>query len=202
MSISSGFATYRGADDAPPGRQSPMKVVVSSPATFVFKFVAPVVWGGLWSCGTTLLLLAQTKATFSVRVWSFDIVKDHPVSWGGWASLGFLFLGGVVFRAVAFPLKRVALEGDHLLISNFVREISVPFTAVYAGGFDGGEINHRSLVVLVFRAPTSFGKSIKFVPASKESLSLLRARLRPELGAEVDPEAEAIAAELRGRGTA
>ena len=178
-----------------------MKIVVSSPWTFVYKTVVPAVWGGLWSYGTALLFLGKTTATFNVHLWSWHIVKDQTVSWGKWVFLGFLVLGGFIFSAVALPLKRVAVESDRLLISNYRREISVPFTNVYAGGFSDGQIDDSPVVELVFRSITPFGKSISFLPASKEALSILRARLRPELGAEVDPEAEAIAAELRGRGT-
>ena len=179
-----------------------MKVVVSSPWTFVFKWIFPAAWGGLWSYATASLFLGRATSTFSVHIWSWYIIRDEPVSWGRWVFRAFLVVGGLVFGAFAVPLKRVALQDDHLQISNYRREISIPFNNVHAGGFSGGEINQRPVVELVFRSTTAFGRSISFVPASREALSLLRARLRPELGAEVDPEAEAIAAELRGRGTA
>ncbi|HTR04435.1 MAG TPA: hypothetical protein VMN82_14685 [Thermoanaerobaculia bacterium] len=178
-----------------------MKIVVSSPWTFVFKWIVPAFWAGLWSYLTASLFLGEATATFNVHLWSWYIVKDQPVSWGKWAALGCLVAGGMLFGAVAVPLKRVAVEGDHLLVSNYRREVSVPFSDVLAGGLTGGEISDSPVVELVFRSTTPFGKSISFVPASRETLSLLRARLRPELGAEVDPESEAIAAELHGRGT-
>lgn len=178
-----------------------MKVVVSSPWTFVCKWVFPAIWGGLWSYFTAALFLGTTTATFNVRVWSWYILRDQPVSWGKWVALGFLVLGGFIFGSVAIPLKRVAVEDGRLLISNYRREISVPFVDVCAGGFTDGAIDGRPIVELAFRVSTPFGKSISFLPASRDALSLLRARLRPELGPEVDPEAEAIAAEWRGRGT-
>ena len=178
-----------------------MKTVVSSPWTFFFKFVFPAVWGGIFSYATASLFLGETTSTFSFSLFGIYIIRDQPDLWGKWVLLGSLVLGGVVCRIVCYPLKRVAVEGDHLLISNFRREISVPFANVWAGGFAGGEIDRRSLVTLVFKPPTAFGRSIKFAPASQEALDLVRARLRPELGDPVNPETESLGEDLRGRGT-
>ncbi|MGE5413342.1 MAG: hypothetical protein ACM3NW_04140 [Syntrophomonadaceae bacterium] len=151
---------------------APAAVVVSSPATFFHKFVFPIGWGAFFSWGTAALFLHRGGAPGHAA----------PPSWARWLCLGALLLGGLVFRQVSLPLKRVAFDDGFLRISNYLREIRVPFAEVRAGGFGGGEIDGRSLVVLEFDRETPFGESVQFLPKSREAVELLRARLAPELG--------------------
>ena len=122
--------------------------------------------------------------------------------WTKWIFFGCLVVGGFLFRRVAYPLKRVILEDDVLRISNYRQEIRVPIRRVRSAGFEPGiEINNRSLVGIEFDQPTPFGRSIEFMPRSPEAVELFRARLGPEIGGPPAKEDEALAEQMRGRGT-
>lgn len=165
-----------------------MTTLLSSRLTFFMKFVFPVIWGGGWSFATAMLFLeSSTTGTSPFAKWMF---------------LGLLVLGGFACRRIAFPLKRVILEDGVLRISNYRQEIRMPIGRVRSAGFDpGASINNRSLVGIEFDQPTPFGRSIEFMPRSREAVELFRARLGPEIGGPPAKEDEALAAEMRGRGT-
>lgn len=166
-----------------------MTTLLSSRSTFFIKFIFPTIWGAGWSYGTAMLFLERSTA-------------GSPSPWAKWMFLAFLVLGGVLFRRVAFPLKRVILEDDVLRISNYRREIRMPIRRVRSAGFDpGAEINNRSLVGIEFDEETPFGRTIEFVPRSREAVDLLRARLGPKIGGPPEKDDDGLAAELRGRGT-
>jgi hypothetical protein len=165
---------------AAPGSPA-VPTVVSASSTFFHKFVFPVVWGAFFSWGTAVLFLQRAGAPG----------RAAPPSWARWICLAALVLGGLVFRQVSLPLKRVAIDDGFLRISNFLREIRVPFSEVHAGGFGGGEIDGRSLVVLEFDRETPFGESVQFLPKSREAVELLRSRLAPELGPPPDATKDA-----------
>jgi hypothetical protein len=166
-----------------------MTTLLSSRSTFFMKFIFPTIWGAGWSYATARLFLEPSTT-----------VSTSP--WAKWMFLGFLVMGGVLFRRVAFPLKRVILEDDVLRISNYRQEIRVPIGRVRSAGFDpGAEINNRSLIGIEFDGPTSFGRSIEFMPRSRDAVDLLRARLGPKIGGPPAKDDDALAAELRGRGT-
>ncbi len=167
-----------------------MTTLLSSRSTFFVKFVFPTIWGGGWSFATAMLFLHPSTAAGSTS----PLAK--------WIFLGCLVLGGFLFRRVAFPLKRVILEDDVLRISNYRQEIRMPIRRVRSAGFDPGvEANGRSLVGIEFDEETPFGRTIEFLPRSREAVELLRARLGPEIGGPPSKDDEDLAAELRGRGT-
>jgi hypothetical protein len=124
-----------------------------------------------------------------------------------------LIIGAWVCSLVV-KLKRVALDDEALVISNYFRRIRVPLGQVRAGGFEDawvgvglvvgpvGIVERRPFVALVFEKRTPFGRIIDFIPRSKESLDLLRGRLGWKLpAASTDPDRSELADELRGRGT-
>jgi hypothetical protein len=61
----------------------------------------------------------------------------------------------------AYAYKKVELEGDDLVISNFGREVRVPLTEIrnVSGGNRG-----RGPIRIDFRNETAFGLSIRFLP--------------------------------------
>jgi len=161
-----------------------VRVSLSSPLTFVNKFVFPVIWAGGWSYATALLFRGQFRAPW----------------WEKWLFLLLLVVGAFVLSRVAYGLKRVELEDLTLYISNYRKEIAVPITEVIKAGWDPyASIDNRSLVALKFKSETAFGRMIEFMPRSPEAVDLLRARLGPEVGG--PPERSELAAELHGRGT-
>jgi hypothetical protein len=168
--------------------------------TFFMKFVFPVLWGGIWSYGTAELFTDPSSVKSHWK--GFFVSREGPAPWWAkWVFLGLLVVGSFLCARVVVPLKRVLLEDGFLRISNYVREISVPTDDVVSAGFDrDAEINGRSLLALRFRTETEFGPSIEFLPRSQEAIELLRARLGPSIGGRVT-EDDALASELRGRGT-
>jgi len=166
-------------------------VLLSSRATFFFKFVFPLIWGGVWSWGTSELFMGRLASRSG----------DAPDPWLKWVFLTALVGGGLLCWRACYPLKRVVLDGITLRISNYRQEISVDVHQVSGAGFDEHfEVEGRSLVGLRFAHETEFGRTIEFVPRSKEALEILRARLGPVVGG--PPERSELADELRGRGTA
>lgn len=189
-----------------------MKIVLSSRWTPFFKFVFPVVWGGLLGYITSVLFLNSSSLAWRLLIW-----RGHsdPPSVLKWISLGALFLGGLVCARLV-RLKRVVLDEDSVLISNYFRMARVPFQRIRAGGIDpdaeievsgsAGPVavhDRRPLVVLEFSGRTPFGRSIEFIPRSQEVLAELRKRLGwKEPPVEPPPEERSeLADELRGRGT-
>ena len=184
-----------------------MKLVLSSRWTPLFKFVFPVAWGGLFGYGTGLLFLNPS----GVR-WHGG---GEPPSWAKWVFLAGLFLGGFLCARIA-KLKRVVLDEDSVVISNYLRRVRVPFKQIRAGGIEPdtavevyggvgpiGVRDRRPLVALEFSGRTPFGRSIEFIPRSQEVLAELRKRLGwKEPPIEPPPEERSeLADELRGRGT-
>ena len=171
---------------------------LSSRLTPFMKFGFPALWGGMWSYGTALMFIDPSHVHWHGG--------GAPPSWAKWVFLGFLILLGVGFGRVCLPLKRVALDDDYLVVSNYFRTIRIPLANVQTGGFDpdssvevGGE--WRSLVALEFNVPTDFGDAIEFIPRSRETLGLLRTRLGWSTDDPRPEEKSELAEELRGRGT-
>lgn len=125
--------------------------ILSSPATFVLKFVLPVAFGGLLSVVAIVMFLTPSgwRSTIDVRdrLW----------------FLGGTLIGTVFIVWYVGSLKRVRMDERALYISNYFTEIVVPLTEVT-------EIR-RSLygslnpTTIEFGSPTAFGSSIEFLPA-------------------------------------
>ena len=183
--------------------------LLSSRWTPFFKFVVPAVFVTVSGYVTALMFLEPGR----VRMRG----GGAPATWDKWVFLGFLILGCFVCARAA-SLKRVILDDRFLRISSYLRSIEIPLGQIRSGGLEDawvglgmsvgvglvsvGIVERRPLVALVFEKETPFGRVIDFMPRSKESLELLRARLgwKPP-DAPADPERSELADELRGRGT-
>jgi hypothetical protein len=143
-----------------------MRTDLSSGGTFVMKFIFPALWGTLWSV-TTGLLFTNPGAV----KWEGGGV---PPTWAKWVFLALLIVGAVVIGRVAAPLKRVALEGDRLHISNYWREVSVPLSQIARVGIGTSwRVNNQPVAVVELATLTDFGEQISFLPASAEEYALL-----------------------------
>ncbi|MDH5667026.1 MAG: hypothetical protein OEY86_03325 [Nitrospira sp.] len=114
---------------------------ISSPFTFLLKFIIPVwVVGSLiWSIGTDLPTREE---------------KDMEY-------LGFGILVGTFIIWTVAGLKKVRMDSTHLYISNYLKEIVVPVDDIVdITDYTGLNLAH----VIHFRTPTVFGQSIKFFP--------------------------------------
>lgn len=119
--------------------------------TVFVKFIVPFVY----------LSLALGLFTFGVIM---PVVVGVPIQWELalvsllWGNLTILCcLDGMI------PLKKVSVDGQFLRVSNFVKEIVIPLTNVeYVRHVRESRSN---LIVISFKAPTKFGRQIKFIPA-------------------------------------
>jgi len=180
---------------------------LSSRLTILFKFCFAPLWGVLWGYGTYLLFNAPDKV-----IW---VGSGTPPPWGQWMFLVILALGGYACRG-AVRLKRVAVDGDGLWISNYFRSIHIPLARVARAGIDGAESygvggsvgpislsESRPTCVIDLKADTIFGREIRFIPRSREAVATLRSRLGPTVGKllEEPPRPPAEPEEFYGRGT-
>ena len=72
-----------------------------------------------------------------------------------------LLIGGLIWWTVA-PLKRLVLDGDDLLISNYLTEISVPLSAIES--ISGPSTTNPKRYTVTFTEPTEFGRTFTFMP--------------------------------------
>jgi len=95
----------------------------------------------------------------SAQTWQF------PLIW----VVGTAFILGVAAR-----LKRVRIDDDALYISNYLKEISVPFSAI-ADVTEFGpsflSIRGGRPAIVHFREPTDFGHRIIFIPEGSTGMS-------------------------------
>lgn len=123
---------------------------LSSPATFVLKFVLPIAFGTSFGTGTLLLYLQPTS-------WQAPLSPQDKLMILGAGALGLAFIwwfGG--------SLKRVRMDDTALYVSNYSKEIAVPLTEVTDVTQSwGASVNP---VTIAFRSATEFGTSVEFIP--------------------------------------
>jgi len=122
-----------------------MSGTISSRLTLVYKFIFPIVWIGGWGTGTVLMM-----------------ANNDPQ---GWAFLILGIFGAVLVCAFGVRLKVVRIQEGHLAISNFLREIYVPFSEI-SDVTENRMINIHP-VRIYFHHETNFGPSIVFMPAKR-----------------------------------
>lgn len=160
---------------------------LSANGTFAAK-AGPVAFVTLWAVGTVAMLFDP----------SLDVVDR------GSAIAALVLLASLAWFGTR-QLKRVSLEDGHLVVSNYLRTIRVPFANVKAV-----EAHHTPYMYLSidFVEPTRFGSRITFVPPrrfvgllpSNEHEEIVRTLSRLALEAkEGDVEARRAAAEAAER---
>jgi hypothetical protein len=121
--------------------------VISSVQTLVMKFIFPLLWISGFGAGT-VTLLATRPAAFPWQVF--------PVFWL-LGTLSWYWFGG--------RLKKVTIEQDGLLISNYRREVLVPWQGV--AQVSGGRWFNTRQVRITFDHDIGFGTSIVFMPKTR-----------------------------------
>ncbi len=116
-----------------------MPRVISSAQTFITKFILPFVVVGVLAYG---LSLAGTRVL--------------PI----FAPLGVLVAASIYWYYVR--LKKVAIDSEGLVISNYVREVRVPWRDVIKVTGSRWEKTHQ--VTVTFDRDIGFGTSIVFMP--------------------------------------
>ena len=116
-----------------------MPRVISSAQTFVTKFILPFVVTGVLAYGISLA---------NTRVLPF------------FAPLGVLVVASIYWYYVR--LKKVAIDSNGLMISNYVREVRVPWREVVKIAGSRWEKTHH--VTITFDRDIGFSASIVFMP--------------------------------------
>jgi hypothetical protein len=114
---------------------------VSSSLTFFYKFILTTVWPAGFGLASVVMLLNGKPETMK-----FAVV---------WAI-------GTAFLLPCARLKRVEVDGAILVISNYLRDITVPVSEI-ADVRQNRLINIRPVTV-AFRNETPFGRAITFMP--------------------------------------
>jgi hypothetical protein len=127
---------------------------LSSQMTFFYKFVFAPTWIGAFTLAT-LSMAFSSEAHPELR--SFALVT----------VLGSAFLYWAVGR-----LKRVELDGEWLVVSNYFKTVRIPLRDISEVG--GSLLMSPELVWLSLSRPSPFGKKIVFMPPLRFSLGLSR----------------------------
>jgi hypothetical protein len=128
---------------------------LSSGWTFFYKFVFPAVWIPGFGLGTVLLWL----------VGFHDRNNASPPPELKFQSLGMWFVGAAFILWVASGLKRVRIDGQHLFVSNYFREIRLPFSSVIDVR-QNRWLTPRQ-VTIYFRIATELGDRATFIPKAR-----------------------------------
>ena len=121
-----------------------MRKVISSPFTFFCKFILP--------CGH----LAA----------GFYGLAQGPSGAAGIFVCAWLAVVLLLFRRDIFPLKKVSLSEGSLRVSNFWREVEIPLCEVECVEAVGYGLIRWTLpsIVVELKAPSAFGRRIRFIP--------------------------------------
>jgi hypothetical protein len=158
------------ATRASDSQNPPIERTLSVPQTGLLKFVLPVVWVALGGYAVW-------------RVWTRpEEVLDADAGLGTaalkWTFLVLLAAGLIVLLAFVVPLKRVRLAPDGLRISNYIREITVPFSAIAA--VRQNWLPTFRLITIDLRTETPLGQRVIFMPAGTQRAAFWRAEYRRE----------------------
>lgn len=143
--------------------RQPVSERLSALHTPLTKFGAPILTGGVFATIVAEMLRHPER---------IDWFGGTLPWWAPWAT-GLLGLAtAVFFGLVIAPLKRVALEGDELIISNYRRSIRVPLTAIAEVGYvKRVMVDDRPVVAIRFLGPSDFGEQITFIPTDEHVLT-------------------------------
>ncbi len=125
---------------------------ISSRQTFFLKFILPVPWIGIFGAVTLALWLGL--------FWGSQM--SGPPLPLKLTFLTVLLAGGTILLRTVARLKRVRIDGDSLLISNYRTEIRVPLSDI-VDVTENRALNHHP-VTITLRHETQFGRTITFMP--------------------------------------
>jgi hypothetical protein len=139
---------------------------LSVPHTFLLKFVLPPLWIGGFGYGTWQLWLHPGDVLFDRETGAATPALQ-------WLFLVLFAVGILVLLAFVVPLKRVRLEPDGLRVSNYFREITVPFSNIER--VRQNWLPTYRLITLDLRTETPLGGRVIFMPAGPLRLAFWRA---------------------------
>jgi hypothetical protein len=125
---------------------------ISSQMTFLMKFIFPILWISGFGCGTMASCLG-----------GFHSGQNPPPP--KWLFLAVWLVGSAFIWWACMRLKKVRVGSDAIYVSNFLKEIRVPFDEI----FDVTENRWINIhpVTIHFRSTTIFGNKIVFMPTRR-----------------------------------
>jgi hypothetical protein len=144
---------------------------LSSRATPLLKFVLTPLWAGavawllwlLWQNPERVLGEGESGAVTLALQWFF---------------LALLAGSLLILFAFVVPLKRVRLGADGLHVSNYLRDITIPFGDI--ARIRQNWLPTFRLVTLDLRTPSPFGRHLVFMPDVPRRMAFWRADYRSE----------------------
>ncbi|MBP1747595.1 MAG: hypothetical protein H6Q52_134 [Deltaproteobacteria bacterium] len=121
---------------------------LSSEWTLFYKFIFPVLWTGIFAGITLVMFMAPDL--FSAKG------NFQPVIF-----LAMTILGSAWWYWISIRLKKVTLEDDLLVISNFQTQVKIPLRGIER--VSGSILMNPELVWLHLASPTVFGSKIVFM---------------------------------------
>jgi hypothetical protein len=134
-----------------------MARLLSSRWTFVVKYVYPPVWIGGFGVLTLLLFIAPE--------YFLSRSGDPPPVWVDNLFVVVWIVVSILIVATTIPLKRVFLDGNRLVVSNFRRDARIPLSDI-ATVTQNRWLKTRPVTV-AFRNRTPFGRRIQFMPPTR-----------------------------------
>ena len=119
---------------------------ISSAQTFLTKFVFPVFWILIFGIGALSVWMSPSASADKP-------VLMFPVIW---------VLGSVFLWLLCTPLKKVQMDDEGLVVSNYLREIRVPRRMI-SDVRENRWLNHHP-VTITLREDLGFGREITFMP--------------------------------------
>jgi hypothetical protein len=135
---------------------------LSSVWTFSAKFISPVFWISFFGLETLFSWLHYFR----------DENGALPPAEMKFVFLGMWLVGSTSFLWAYAGLKRVRLDAQYLLVSNYFREIRIPFSAV-TDVSQNCWLNYRPITIY-FRDTTEFGDRVTFMPKPRLSFQFWR----------------------------
>jgi hypothetical protein len=125
---------------------------LSSAQTFWMKFVFPTIWISMFGLGTLALFLGAFRGPDN----------SPPPDDQKWGFLAASVAGTIFVYWGCARLKRVRIEDSAIYVSNYLKEIRIPFDAV-ADVTENCWINIHP-VTIHLRSASEFGDRITFMP--------------------------------------
>lgn len=133
--------------------------VVSSAQTVFVKFVEPLIWLALTVPAAAMLFLGAFPKTHAL------LFPDGLADWLRWPIAAAWLAAGLFMIACGIGLKRVAVDGDTIRISDYFREIELPLASVV--GVSETRWLRTNPVTIEFAEETPFGRFVTFMPKAR-----------------------------------
>ena len=143
-----------------------MERLLSSRWTFFQKFLFPALWVAGFGLVTLLFFVDPADVVY-------DGVRGGAPPGVGWIFLAAWLAGGALVLWVSLPLQRVRLVDDALLVSNFARELRVPFGMI-AEVRQNRWVSARPITVRLRADVPGLGRRFTFIPPTRLRFAVWR----------------------------